>query len=60
MPRYFRNDLGLTCFYEHAIWFIPHFHPLFISKAVLFHMKNQTTDNTVHTQRYEKGALIAT
>jgi len=21
MPRYFRNDLGLTCFYEHAIWF---------------------------------------
>ena len=30
IPRYFHNDLGLTCFYEHAIWFIPHFHPLFI------------------------------
>jgi hypothetical protein len=35
------------------------FHPLSILKAVLFHIKNQTTDKTVHAHRYERGALIA-
>jgi len=34
-------------------------HLLSVFKAVLFHMKNQTTDKTVHTHRYEKSTLIA-